>query len=140
MSIETSHPRATRYAITTALLFRAGGSGEWRCGRLLDISGTGARWEASGPLPDPWTPVEFVLPLVPAAGAIGPLVCGVGRVARITRVASGDGGMGRGIAVAIAYYEIVRVPWQTPPFSVATRAREPEMDPAVTTEAKERLT
>jgi hypothetical protein len=134
MSFATQRPRATRYQVTTALLFRTDGSAEWRCGRLLDISGTGARWEASEPLPDPATPVQFVLPLMAAVGATGPLVCGVGRVARITRVASGDAATGGGMAVVFAHYEIVRVPWQTPQSLVAACAREPEMDPALTTE------
>ena len=107
MSLEKQRPRATRYAVTTALLFRVQGNAVWRCGWLTDMSVTGVAWQVTDSPPRPSTVVEFILPL---AGTLGPLVWGAGRVVRTAVHDAARSRRARAIAVAIEHSTLLPIP------------------------------
>jgi hypothetical protein len=89
--IRLVQPRASRYPITSPILFRRAGEMGWRSGQTVNVSPTGVLFTAPSPLPAADDAIEMVLTLFPPDGAAAK-VKGSGRIVRVAEDAGGGAG------------------------------------------------
>ncbi len=78
-----THRRATRFPITTSLLYRERGEPEWRQASTINVSHSGVLFRPDGPLPAPDRVLDFVLALPLTGETPASHVRCTGRVVRV---------------------------------------------------------
>jgi hypothetical protein len=99
-------PRATRYEVSAALVYRRVGEEKWRRGRTENISRTGVLFQAAVPVLPAATRIEFILALPDIGPPGGSRVQCAGQIVRhCTTAADGDCAM----AATIDAYDFLGV-------------------------------
>ena len=94
--------RARRFALSFSLRYRSVGAGQWREGRIENISRSGVLFRTDHPLEvDTRLEMRFMLPLIDAAPAV---VCR----GRIVRAVLPNGHLAPGLAATISAYRFIR--------------------------------
>jgi hypothetical protein len=97
-------PRASRFPITTPVLFRERGESEWRRASTLNVSRSGVLFRAEGALPGTGHAVDFVLTLLLDDVTPPPRARCAGHVVRVAPETLAGGG--HAVAVTIDHYTL----------------------------------